>query len=1310
MKHLLSFCVVVALLLGLPLTPARAAEAQTFLIRDWTGRGFAPDVVNYALPAEFAGGRVDVKRLRITTTNDTPVALQISPKGKDGRSTLSFIAEVAPNGLSEYRLTDDGKTPAGASKLSIASEGDAQVLSNGLLAVKLPKPTEKTYSYPIPADQLPAPILAFRSGETGPWLGASRIASKRLVKAWRVVRSSDGPVFAEVRYEIDWATGGYYRGTFRVADRVPLVQVTEEYDLGEILPRAGAGTGSGVDSWELTLTQGWSPDMAEIAQTWGNGGVDPGKVVPLAQAKLGPIQPSGAYGDMISQLGLFIDAQAKADPAGCPLVGVVPLHQGTWRRVQTLGVESPDAGKTIRVSFPMARVWPFWVETSPFCVITHEQELPVTYARRVWGLLLNHSPLKGRTFPPNTPRMDCYEARAIYGSVGLYRYKDFVTEWPDRGVTYPRVYLHAEELEKNRAAVDSQPGGAELKKMYYSLGGGDEAVKYNAITYNWIDSIVRELVSIPTPSHQRLHEGPRWLARAEDALSSPTLDPKLRTHIRAKLATLAYLMTEPDCMGSGNGAHSGNPNMSIARQMWAASLVAMLPDHPMHEPWKAFYAAYAQHKFADNMAPGGGWIEYGGYHMWGYARLIEAMFGLEAMKVPNFDQLVAYHKADLDYFLNLLTPIDPRFGTRMIPGFANSSFMFGEQFKVGASTLAKAAPDFAANLQWAWENNGRQGFALPTAAFPVIEAKEPKLASRLFPGFGVVFRAHQGPDETYMIMRSGFLWSHWYVDQNQLILNSKRAVLLPSQPYAYYTSPNAGFSQYNDIRFGHPTNEFPYSWPDSNVLDAALASERVQYAWSSTGYPAWFINPGRIDVSGRMPPVGPLPRMIEGVEQKEGDFAWDRQIAFLIGKTPTSPNYFVIRDSLSGAGKLAHWFNLNLLGRKANVGVEGERIAVDTEFPTKLDLLFPGQALANVEMAEDDEIFGLLGHRDGDALRTSLKDGPISPNWARKDGTPIDLQKRVLPDIERHVLVRVPGGVGQDRFWVASPRGAGEAQAQATRLSPQVVKVKQAEGTDYVLLAPHGGKFVGEEVTLEGSAAAVRIGADEVTLALLGGAGRVGYKGRTIEGVAPLERTFKLAELDGGSVVEKGSVVSAAGEGAASIFAPQLKGHVETSTPGVRKAADGERTEYLVAADRPTVFAEGDVQIEARRASVLVSKGSVRFVAPEATYVKLVVGTRAVRGVGPFDLTFTDETVTGTIAGKTRSLAFTRPAKIVRPMFHLDGVRWFAGYSDETAPFRGREDAQFSMALGTTEGKHKIEVREWTSPILPPTPPRREAK
>jgi len=1237
-------------LLLLALAPVMLLAAQhTLTLTDYTGRGFAPDLIHYRIPTNF--GAPD--KLRVTRADGRSLAVQVTPPGKDGMRELYFVAEIPPNGASEYVLNTDGNAPVGASALQIGTEGKTAVLENGLCAIRVPVGTQ-SWKTPVPASSLPAPLLAFRSGANHPWLGEGKITSTRPVKAWRAELVARGPVFAEVHYEIDWAEGGYYHANIRLTDQVPMAYITEEYDLGKMAEG---------DGWQLELTKGWAPDTAEVAKTWGNGGVDAGRTQPLSEVKLAPIQPSGAYGDMMSQLGLFTAAEAKATPADYTMAGVVPLHQGQWRRVATLPVISPDGNHTLILQLPMDRKPPFWVETSPFCVVTHEQALPYTYARRVWGLLLNKPPLAVKSNYGSSPTGPFYQARLLYGQVGLDRYKDYITQWPDTHPAYPRSLIHQVDLPK-------YPDPSVLQyKPDQSLG--------------YLKNLTRYLISTPTPSHHQTFEGLSMVAGMEKQLALPDLPPAQRQELRARLAVATYLMMEPDNMGNGNGAHVGNPNMSMARQSWSASLVALLPDHPMYQDWKNFISAYIEHKYADNMAPGGGWFEFGGYHMWGFQRQMEGMYGLEAMQPANIDRLYMYEKTDLDYFMNLLTPYDSRYGARQIPGFGNSGNRYTDAFLTGAGNFADRDPDFAANLLWAWQENGRQPVSPAAEMRPWLQPKEPALSSRLFPGFGVIFRAHQGPEETYLALRSGFLWSHWYVDQAHMVLYSKGAALLPGQPYAYYTSPNADFSQYNDIRFGSPENEFHYSWSDSNVL-SHFFGQRVQYAWASLGYPAWFINPGMAK------PFGGPRKLAEGIAQQEGDFTWDRRIAFFVGNTAKSPNYFVIRDTAAGDGKLAQWLNLNVVGTKADIQVQPDALKINTEWPTKLDVLFPGQVI-KPEMADDPTFVDLHPMIFGKTWAEAMKNGRVSPNWARKDGKALDPATRVTPDLEKHVLIRIPDKPGADHFWLLYPQGAGEATPVVSRPASNVIKVTHAEGTDYLLLAARPDSFTGDGVTLSGTAAAVRLSLRDVTLAVLEGRGSAGFDKTLLNGIGPYEKTFTRNALPAGP-----QVMPAAPNIPFVSKAPAAN--------GITKILGKDMTTYEVESDHPVSATLDNVHIEGRRAQVTITPTGIRFLAPEATYVKLTVGVVGIRGFGPFDLTFTPAGITGTVNGDMRTLVITRPEKIIRPMFHLDGVRWYASYADDTASYRGRTDPQFSMAFAVTEGRHTIAIAEWESPILPPPP------
>jgi hypothetical protein len=675
--------------------------------------------------------------------------------------------------------------------------------------------------------------------------------------------------------------------------------------------------------------------------------------------------------------------------------------------------------------------------------------------------------------------------------------------------------------------------------------------------------------------------------------------------------------------------------------------------------------------------------------MHGYGKIERGMMGTQADKVASADQIWKYNRQDFDYFLNLLTPVDPRFGSRLIPGMANSPTGNPIHLLQAMGTVADRDPDFAANLRWGWEAGGQMvgtgadSITIPAMARPEIPAKAPRLTSRIYPGFGVIFRAHQGPDETCLYLRSGYHWSHWDTDQGNIICYAKGAPLLPPQPYQYARNNeiNAAFPDKNIIRFGDPKNNIIHAWPDSNILDAAFG-DSVDFAWHSTGYPDWFFTPG-----GKPGFSNIRPRAeVDGTA--DGAFNWDRQVSFLKSPNAKGPNYFVIRDSVNGPGKTASWFNLNIPGTKNHLSLTNEKVSVDTEWPTKLDLLFPGRQKLPFDMSENR--LPTLYREDAyfKFSRTPAEGEIISRDYIIDDeiGTPIrwekwtgqrkknpaiwdyfisiahnpahtDYLKRtfafdgMLNVKHQQVTLRLQNSPGQDISWIIYPRGDGEIVPIATQPAPSVTKVVTNEGTDYIFLSTTPFDYTGDDVIFHGCAGAVRIGKDgKTTLVLSSGPGKVGYKDAVIDSAVPFQKTVT------GKVKE-------------TITAPIWK-------------------------------------VTAAPQSVTVDGDKIRFVMTECKYVELTHGNVGVRGSGPFDLTFTPTEINGTVDGSIRTIVCTWPEKIVRPGYRMDGVRWYAGFADESSINKKQQTPQFSLAFGVSSGPHTIKISEWEWPMLSPIPAR----
>ena len=1297
-----------------------AAAPRSVTIRDWTGRGFAPDLVHYTIETPD----IDPADFRVVNAEGTSLPVQITPS-EDGQTTVSFVARVPANETATYTFRTDGQAPAADHAVSWATIGKTLVLSNQKLAVKVPRTREQTFDEPVPASDLPAPILAFR--ETGgSWRGSGSIQHDRKVNRFTVRRTAEGPVFVRVVYRLEYADGSFYEARIRVTDRLPFAHVTEEYDLG---------VESNAHYWQLDLSKSWNPDGAELMRVAGQG-YSPVKYPSLAEeAKAEPSGPAvgssfpggagaptrcihhdSCWGNRyVSYYGVQQQKARRQNPGRYPLAMVAPLHKGAWRRPNSIPVYVEE--DRVRVRFPMDVAPLSWTnepasDVSPFSCHEHDPSLPDSYGRRVWGLVLAHPAFEVAGYGDERTKSVGYSVRNLYGTVGLDRYKDYILSWDDSEVEYPRVFLTPEQADKYRRAVKEDPDFPlrEMVENYYWFTRDPETAQRELpdVHQKLQRNIHHIITRLSIHHHHTLSQYGRPIGHTESVLSWPDLPDEDRKTIKARLALLSYLLVDPDVTSAGDGSHHGNPNMGVSRLMDRSNLMAMIPTHPMFDAWSEYMGMFMEYKMGSFMAPEGSWFEYGAsYHMHGYSKIERGLMGLFSSEPSMTDRLWEYNRTDFDYFLNLLSPTDPRYNSRIIPGMANAPAGQSPHYLQAMGTVSERDPDFAANLRWAWDANGRMigtgadALTIPAMVRPWIEPEQAELQSQSYPGFGVIFRAHQGPNETALYLRSGYNWSHWNQDQGNMILYSNGAVLLPPQPYQYGGPSDPAFPDKNFLRFGSPVNDLPHAWPDSNILDTHFGT-KVDYAWSSTGYPEWFISPGGKKEWGKK------RKLTEGLDQKEGAFTWDRQVAFMKGQTAESPNYFVIRDSVNEnpsvnpdeSGQLASWLNLSLLGRKDDLTLTRDKLTLETEWSTNLEVLFPGGKDISPDVREDEL---RLSHGYQARVVGDQEDGEIvSEDWISKQGDPLRLSKNQYREfnrgLEQHIMVRLQNAPGKGRMWVLYPRQETAKPPRASRLAPGVMKVKTPKSTDYVFLSTIPIEYKVDNITFSGQAGAVRLWDDgKVTLALSAGPGRVGYKGEVIESDVAVEKTLAAGE----------SLDTTISPPEYAIDTPPKPAGGREVQEHLTRTSDGGTTTYSLDAPAATTVAAGDVRMHARRAIVHINGDHIRFTVPEQGYAQLSAGNVGVRGMGPFDLTFTPESITGQVDGEVRTLVTTWPEKILRPAYWMDGVRYYAGFADEHSIAKGTDNPQFSIAIGVSNGPHRVKISEWTWPDMPPTPERR---
>jgi hypothetical protein len=175
---------------------ATYAGERTVAIRDWTGRGFAPEVIGYDVPVAGA------EKLRVAGPYGKALPVQLATGAAKDRAILLFPADLPRDATVAYKVSNAGEV--GPAEAGVKADGDALVLWNALLAVRVPKPQERNG---VACKDLPAPILAFQSAG-GAWRGVGKVVGEAKAEAFRVIQAAAGPVRAEVRYEIDYAGGG----------------------------------------------------------------------------------------------------------------------------------------------------------------------------------------------------------------------------------------------------------------------------------------------------------------------------------------------------------------------------------------------------------------------------------------------------------------------------------------------------------------------------------------------------------------------------------------------------------------------------------------------------------------------------------------------------------------------------------------------------------------------------------------------------------------------------------------------------------------------------------------------------------------------------------------------------------------------------------------------------------------------------------------------------------------------------------------------------------------------------------------------
>ena len=821
------------------------AAPADFRIEDFLGRSWRNESVRFDLSPEQAAHVAAGHPL--LGPGRKPVTYQIIP-GRDGKpEVIEFLLDLDPFQARSFQFREG--TARAATDLAVEETPELIRLTNGRTGIAIARQL---------ADGK-GPLVAIRLN-SGRWVAGSRFDPGDRDVRYSTEVTARGPVFAEATCRVGLGEGQEWEIRFRLEAGEPVVVVHERYDLGK-------GT-----AWTVSLGRGFGPD--HVLYRYGKG--LPGNANAVGRYNRWRIEPGTPeppftwvpwlpWWERVRENTWFALYQENSTD----LLSVGALNPSVWitpeQRTQGRGMPripvTLDGGE-LSMRLPLAKGERRWM----LCALPKEESVSLLDEKR----------------PYLAPPPQQYLIK--HGDFPLDLVKDYVLEWDADLEGHPRLFLTREQVAEFRKQFKADPG--ELRRLIktpirphsmephirHYVGTGNQELGLHlakaavSMVQGSVDMYLNQehLVTLGfAPHHQtRVLVG----ANLTDAiLSGGLLEPQLRRRVFAQLAFLGYTVCRPDYWDPRRG-YSANPNMTSTVAAYQAVIAGIIPRHPKAREWMDRAMAELKDKELDTWSDeNGGWLEAPHYAMVSYDYLLGCFLMAHN---AGFNDYV-YHprmKKVIEWFGKISTPPDSRLkGWRHKPPIGNTyiSEPCGA-FATVAYLWKDRDPEFAAQMQWMWEQHGRYrapgiGGFYPTLAgyrtllqAPNLKAKAPAYGSELFPETGVVLRnAYPNDRETYLHMIAGRHHDHYDRDSGSITLWGKGRIVADDFGYTGYGSGE-----------------------DHSLLESAGARSAAKMKIVD------FATTDGLDY-------------VRGVKGN-----WTRQIAFVKDADPLGPNYFVLCDSL----------------------------------------------------------------------------------------------------------------------------------------------------------------------------------------------------------------------------------------------------------------------------------------------------------------------------------------------------------------------------------------------------------------------------
>ena len=900
--------------LTLTLTCVLAASAQettkTIRLTDHINHAWSNELLTYSLafePGECHPSTVELEG------PEGPLPCQLSDVVTDdaGFATsaqLSFVTSLAALGEKTFTVrytsepAKDHDAPAAAIEVN-KNEGFIELVTRRA-AVRLLTGTKK-YSAPLPAAEIPGPVVSLRTLD-GAWFGGSSLYGERRITGYQVKIEAEGEVFSSVTVSYEYETGECLEVKARLVAGQEAVFLESRSDVHR--PD---------DGWRLNLNNDYpSPMLSVIGEyernKWG-----------LEQDEIGHIDLAKERAEVLYQLVPWED-----------------WYDGTTRTVFSL--HSPQSRTVLAIGSHDPGAWndPAWGDETqsdryPFVPASHWERQLFKAMPLVKGadgeIFLQCSTHLGQRkwfigFVPKNRNADrCYlDAVSLhdakYGCQTLDLVKDYVLEWPtDAAIVHPRLYVAGRE----RAEAQKKLGNAatieeNYRRQYRNDAGKPYTLSGRTLTQYMVDSAYlasRYMMTLQNNQNKfDLMRHGLLLVNMYDALmGTGELSAEEQKLLRAQIAFLGYRLNSPYVWDIDRGYAADPNNMHLSFMCTLGLVACAIPDHHMAREWAAKAVKWVGIRLDQHVGENGVWtIENMHYANVSLSGILP--FSIAAQRAGFYDFLKdGKLSAALLYIVKQLTPRNPLHGNvRTQPPAVVQ--VRGEPNAL-AGVIARASvevdPDYAKTMQWAWHEQGTppgipdsrfDGFD-PLVTDPSLPSALPDWRSEAFPTASVIFRHGLGtPDEYYLVLP---ICRRPYADY-YLPVPGGVTIFAKGQPLVQLMTGGYGESFFTN---GVSMARRPAATQEERGKNKGYYGKAHIRHFSAMPRQDYALGEFHLDQPLRMrsdyvnllPPVPHWPRLLG--EATRGGLTWQRQILFIKGTLASDASYFLFRDTVTDSGQ-----------------------------------------------------------------------------------------------------------------------------------------------------------------------------------------------------------------------------------------------------------------------------------------------------------------------------------------------------------------------------------------------------------------------